>query len=81
MNTWWRRLLGRSRKNEKILDEKAQEAHQIKNSMTKDVLRIQKKVDKINLHTNQKLNEVSEDLKSVTYRIAVATGGKKRGLK
>lgn len=66
--------------SDKQVEEKRTEAHDLKNKMTTDILRIQKKVDKINKDTNAKLQEVSIDLKTVTYNIAVATGGKKRGL-
>lgn len=73
-------LLGVSGKNDEVIERKSQEAHDIKNDITKDILRTKKKVDKINLDTTKKLKEVSNDLNSITYKIAVATGGKKRGL-
>ena len=77
----WKKLMGRDERNEEKIEAKREEAHSIKNAITKDVLKIQKKVDKINKATNIKLNEISVDLKTVTYNIAIATGAKKRGLK
>jgi hypothetical protein len=59
------------------VEAKSHEAHDIKNQMTGDILRIKSKVDKLNKNTNTKLNQISADLESVTYKIAVATGGKK----
>jgi hypothetical protein len=80
-NIPWKKFLGRNLKNEKKIEAKIDEAHEIKNAMTVDVLRIKKKVDKINENTFNKLAEISNDLGSVTYSIAIATGGKNRGLK
>lgn len=81
MTSFFKRLLGRLPKNEAIVERKTIEAHQIKRAMTEDSLRSQKKVDRINVNTYRKLSEVSANLQSVTYNIAIATGGKKRGLK
>ncbi len=88
MKTFISKLLGRkdvvgkeSKINDQKVEEKRVEAHDLKNQMTTDILRIKKKVDKINKDTNIKLQEISADLETVTYQIAVATGAKKRGLK
>lgn len=73
--------MGSDGKNDQKVEEKREEAHAIKNEITRDVLRIKQKVDRINKATYNKLSEISVDLETVTYNIAVATGGKKRGLK
>lgn len=77
----FKKLLGSDGQAEEIVQGKREEAHQIKNQMTRDILHIKKRVDKINRDTNVKLNEISVDLETVTYNIAIATGAKKRGLK
>jgi len=76
-----RSFMGRSYKNEKQLQKKEVEATAIKTGMNKDITRIKRKVDKLNRTTHDKLNQISIELETVTYHIAIATGGKKRGLK
>jgi hypothetical protein len=78
---FFRKLLGNDCKKDDLVNLKREEAHVIKNEMTKDILHVQRKIDKVNKDTNNKLNEISVDLKNITYHIAVATGGKKRGLR
>ena len=77
----WKKLMGSDGVNEKKIEEKREEAHEIKNEMTKDILHIKRRIDRINTNTFNKLTEISADLESVTYNIAIASGGKKRGLK
>ena len=60
---------------------KTDEAEKIKRSMHREVTRVQKKVAKFNRISRIRLEEISVDLESITYKIAIATGGKKRGLK
>lgn len=79
MTNFLRKLI--AGKSAKVVQQRSEEAHDIKNAMQEDVLRIKKKIDKINEDTYEKLKEVSVELDSVTYKIAVATGAKKRGLK
>lgn len=62
---------------EEFMALKRDEAHDIKNKMTKDTLRTKLKVDKINRRTSKTLQKLGND---VTYRIAVAQGGRQRGL-
>lgn len=76
----FKKMLGVDHLLEEKIALKREEAHTIKNEMTKDFFRMKQKTDRINLKTNKKLNEIDKDLHSVTYRIAVATGGKSRGL-
>lgn len=60
---------------------KTDEAEKIKRSMHREVTRVQKKVERFNQMSRTTLDEISVDLESITYKIAVATGGKKRGLR
>lgn len=59
---------------------KTDEAEKIKRSMHREVTRVQRKVEKFNRISQTRLQEISIDLESITYKIAIATGGKKRGL-
>ena len=56
------------------------EANEIKRQIEIDGQRTRNHMDTIDKRTNVKLNRISADLKSVTYRLAIAQGGKKRGL-
>lgn len=77
----FKKILGSDGGNQEKIDSKNYQAHSIKNQMTTDILRIKRNIDKINKDTNQKLKQVSIDLESVTYNIAIAQGGRKRGMK
>lgn len=68
-------------KSDVKVQTKTDEAEKIKRSMHRDVIRVQKKVEKFNRMSQTTLDEISIDLESITYKIAVATGGRKRGLK
>lgn len=68
-------------KSDVKVQTKTDEAEKIKRSMHRDVVRVQKKVEKFNRMSQTTLDEISIDLESITYKIAVATGGRKRGLK
>jgi len=81
IKNWFKKLMGSDGENAYIVEKKGQEADVIKHAMNKDIHRIKKKVDRLNRNTYNKLSEISSDLESVSYRIAVATGGKRRGLK
>ena len=76
-----RSFMGRSYKNEMQLQKREGEAIAIKSKMHSDITRIRHKVDRLNTETYNKLHQISVELESVTYHIAIATGGKKRGLK
>ena len=45
-----------------------------------DVLQVKRETEETNIKTGEKLDEVSEILKDITYKIAVAQGGRRRGL-
>lgn len=76
-----RKLLGLNGKTTAIVEERTIEADSIKNEMLGDINRIKRKVDRLNQSTNSKLKAISNDIDSITYKIAVATGGKNRGLR
>lgn len=77
---FWKKFLGIDVKNEQKVEAKIEQAHAIKNAITRESLVNEKKIYKINKKTYDKLVEITNDLASVTYSIAIATGGKKRGL-
>lgn len=81
LNELFKKLLGSDGHNAQIVKRKTLEAEGIKQSIHDDMLRIKKKVDRVNKNTNTKLNEISADISTVTYRIAIVTGAKRRGLK
>lgn len=76
-----KRFLGSDGENADQLEKKRKEAVAIKHGMNNNIIRIKKKVDALNATTTSRLAEISADLDSVTYHIAIATGAKRRGLK
>ena len=75
------KLLGMNGKKRLEVRDKTEEADAISSAMTRDIIRVNRKVSRLNQATNSKLIEIQADLDSITYKIAVATGAKKRGLK
>lgn len=81
LHDFYKKLMGSDGKNAQKLEQKTVEADIIKMGMNKDVTRIKQKVDRLNINTYNKLSEISKELESVSYRIAIVTGAKRRGLK
>lgn len=77
----YKKLMGSDGQNAVLLEKRESQANAIKQSMEHDVAKVKKKVDLLNQSTYTSLTEISSDLDSITYRIAIATGGKKRGLR
>lgn len=72
-------LLGRKSEEEKIVADKREEGHQIRNQATKDIIGVQKDIDKLKVHNSKELDKINKKLQNlITYNLAVATGGFKK---
>lgn len=76
MNKLIHYLLGKGKRDERIIREKTEEAHKIKSSITKDLIILRRDVDKVNKDMQKHLDKISKKIGVVTEQIAVATGNK-----
>lgn len=81
IHTIIQKLLGRSDRKNAIVESKNQEADVVFEEMLREMQIVTRKVDRLNLVTSSKLVDISSDLQTITERIAIATGGKNRGLR
>lgn len=75
------KILGRSERKNAIVQSKNEEADLISKEMLGNIKTVTEKVDRLNQDTSSKLEEISIELQSITHKIAIATGGKNRGLR
>lgn len=75
-----KKLFGMNGHKKAVVQQKTEEADFLSHQLSTEIRRVTRKVNRLNQQTNSKLDEIHADLESITYRIAVATGGKKRGL-
>lgn len=73
------RLLGRSKKNDTIIEEKKKEASDIKRALRRDVVAFRRQVATTNHEMENELISISQEIGAVSRYIAIATGAKKRG--
>lgn len=77
MNNLFHYLLGKGEKDEKIIQEKTEQAHDIKNSVQQDLISLKQDVDIFNKDMQKHLTHISRKIGDVAEQIAVASGSLK----
>lgn len=76
-----RKLLGLNNHTQESYQQKVREGDSIKDEILSELSSVSGKLDRLNTDTSGRIKEIKADLASATYKIAVSTGARNRGLR